>query len=562
MSKHFRWHKEEGGAIKREPQLVRVGTTAMSAERHHAKLAIQFFLDGDLADTATPFVARQSEGMSLQLRQSHGWLNGFLDASSLDDARKRYEPGNKSTWPHVFPDASYVFVDRHGKLLPGVELRVKIGDVREVRPAASPELSLLFVRWGGRHRIGEDEEGDHATGRADPPWGLYGAPPSDWYMEAVVTRGVVRHPKVGVAERSVEVVSLFLGSNADMRSMRIEASQLAALLLGRTAASWWMLWGADFPTAWEEDSFLGYVNRRDLFASQRALEATGRVLSAFPHPADLWEFITSKVWMATLAPQCETMRLPACVMLERAAILNDARGAARSAMMALEELRRKNRRVWPEGPAAVNRRGLTRGVLKIGWSWEAKFVWFWRGEAQLAEYIRAMITLPGCTSDFCLVQEWVDFDFEVRLFFLPRRDWTPDAPLQPTHVEYTAWVNERAKDAPDKFIKMGADEALSRFAADAPALASALEQATEASRPLVGELLTKHAVPVPMIRMDWMVKRTGMGAAQVVFGEYCEVGADCLKWQAGPPKIWRAALDCAFTRAGVEEPAWSGKRKR
>ena len=247
--------------------------------------------------------------------------------------------------------------------------------------------------------------------------------------------------------------------------------------------------------------------------------------------------------MATLATQCETMRLPACVMLERQAIVRDARGAARSAMVAVEELRLKNRSIWPEGPAAVNRQGLTRGVVKIGWSWEAKFVWFWRGEAQLAEYLRAMISLPACTSDFCLVQEWVDFDFEVRLFFLPRRDWTlAGAPLKPTHVEYTAWTNERGSDAPGKFVKMGADDALERFAGDGVALASAHEQAIEASWPLVGELLTKGAT-VPFIRMDWMVKRTGAGAAQVVFGEYCEVGADCLKWQAGPPKGWRAVLD-------------------
>ena len=47
-------------------------------------IAVQFFLDGDLSDPATPFIARQNAGMALQLRQSHGWLDGTLDASSLD----------------------------------------------------------------------------------------------------------------------------------------------------------------------------------------------------------------------------------------------------------------------------------------------------------------------------------------------------------------------------------------------------------------------------------------------------------------------------------------------
>ena len=190
-SKHRRWHEDEKGDAEREPQLM---MTTNSTNQHRAEVAIQFFLDGDLSDVSTPFVVRQSEGMSLQLRQSHGWLNGTLvDASSLDDARKQYEHGNKLTWPRVLPAAEYAFVDRYGKLLPHVELRVKMEDVRDVLCTATtrPELSLLFVRWGGRHRIGEDDGAHTTIASADPPWGLYGAPPSDWYMDAVVTRGAL-----------------------------------------------------------------------------------------------------------------------------------------------------------------------------------------------------------------------------------------------------------------------------------------------------------------------------------------------------------------------------------
>ena len=54
--------------------------------------------------------------------------------------------------------------------------------------------------------------------------------------------------------------------------------------------------------------------------------------------------------------------------------------AAASAMQRVEELRVANRSVWPHGVAFANQRGLTRGVVKIGWSWEAKYVWFWTGE--------------------------------------------------------------------------------------------------------------------------------------------------------------------------------------
>ena len=50
------------------------------------------------------------------------------------------------------------------------------------------------------------------------------------------------------------------------------------------------------------DDYVGYVPRIPMFEGQRALEAT-QVKSAFPHPAELWEWITGKTWMATLAPQ-------------------------------------------------------------------------------------------------------------------------------------------------------------------------------------------------------------------------------------------------------------------
>jgi len=46
------------------------------------------------------------------------------------------------------------------------------------------------------------------------------------------------------------VLSLFVGSDADMRSVAAEAGRLAALMRGAKAASFWMLWAADFPADW------------------------------------------------------------------------------------------------------------------------------------------------------------------------------------------------------------------------------------------------------------------------------------------------------------------------
>ena len=131
--------------------------------------------------------------MSLQLRQSHGWLNGTLAAETLDHVRREYEPRNKSTWPCIIPDSEYLFVDRHGAALHNPQLRVKMEDVREADATQQPELTVIFIRWGGVHRIG-DEQSSTETDDAAAPWGVYGAPPSDWYMDAVVARGLTEQP--------------------------------------------------------------------------------------------------------------------------------------------------------------------------------------------------------------------------------------------------------------------------------------------------------------------------------------------------------------------------------
>ena len=43
---------------------------------------------------------------------------------------------------------------RHGRSLPTPQLCVRIEDLREAEAAAQPCLSVLFIRWGGAHRLG------------------------------------------------------------------------------------------------------------------------------------------------------------------------------------------------------------------------------------------------------------------------------------------------------------------------------------------------------------------------------------------------------------------------
>ena len=119
-------------------------------------------------------------------------------------------------------------------------------------------------------------------------------------------------------------------------------------------------------------------------------------------------------------------------------------------------------------------------MVKIGWSWEAKLVWFWKSEQEMAYCLTGMMRLPGCRAEAAIVQEWVDFDMELRLFFLPPRDWTPEISLVPEHHEYTAWATTWDADGPGAFLKPSKEQALKRFAGDEQALASAHEQAVHA----------------------------------------------------------------------------------
>lgn len=475
--------------------------------------------------------------------QSHGWLDGVLKSGTLEEAAARFNAADEETWPEIVPSQDLVFNDRYSRKAPLPSVRVKLSDVRlpSCRP---PRLSLVFVRWGGKRRMGEDHD---VEDEGDGGWGDYGSPPSDWYMAGIVDEGVMQHPAFCAEEndREVEILSLFLGGDADFKHIIKEAPGLSAELQGVSKSTFWMLWPADWPANWEDDGFVGYVERRLLFESMRASEAAG-LRSSFPHPSVLYSHITSKKWMATLSGEPKS-RLPAGVLVTRKNILASAKMAAEEAMGELDALRKASVFASQGGPSLVNQTALRKGVVKLGWSWEARHVWFWRGRDELSKCLRSMITLDGCMAESCIVQEWVDFDFELRLFFFPPADWSPPVRLEPMHFSYTKWNTESSKsDSPGAFGKISHSGCLAQWSGDEEAMQAAHAQAVETSQFLIADLLNIHPQPVPMIRMDFMLKRLGPGKAQVVFGEYCEMGACCLKWPEGPPTVWKHALDYAL----------------
>lgn len=503
-----------------------------------------------------------------QLRLTHGWLEATLEEPfSLQSFDKKRE----ETWPLVRPSPGLSMVpscsasssSRSSKVSKTTAGPYRVEPWRLRRAKGShkaPRVSLVLIRWAGEHPVGAGCEGDGG-------WGRFGCPPSDEYMEALVKEGILGHPLLtgeNGRRRDFEVFSLLVRSSRDLWSLTSGAPFLSACLRGRRKCSFWMLW----PAEWEDivhADYAGYVERRALFTAMRACEASG-LRTGFPHPADLYELITSKTWLASLALHPEAL-LPAAAMVNKGSVLADAAKAARQALEAIAHgqarsqhgasARRSQDEVEQTGerPPKAARGGngqrlakaesKFKGVVKLGWSWEARYIQRYDSEEELAVVMARMLTLPGCTAACCIVQEWVDFDFEMRLYFLPPTAWRHTERLKPTRVEFNAWTGftSGSDGRPTGFMKFTKADCLGRWQGDAEALKDARRQAVEASQFLIAWLLTLDAQPVPMIRLDFMLRRTAPGKAKVFFGEFCEMGACCLAWEEGPPTIWRAALD-------------------
>merc|ERR1740130_688835 len=173
-----------------------------------------------------------------------------------------------------------------------------------------------MVRWGGEDRIGTGEQVE-----SDGDWGQFGSPPCDFYMAELVRLGILKHPILtpdstsgmdveGQSPFNFELLSLFVRDSRDTACIGQMTAAIAEQMNGVKKASFWMLWPAEWIDFGGKD-YAGYITTDSLFNTMRACEAAG-IRSSFPHPADQYECITSKVWMADLAGMPGAL-LPAAV---------------------------------------------------------------------------------------------------------------------------------------------------------------------------------------------------------------------------------------------------------
>ena len=179
-----------------------------------------------------------------------------------------------------------------------------------------------------------------------------------------------------------------MSSAADLD--RLQPPAILGAMRGAHRAAAYFLWPTHQQDATADQA--GMVPARAYFAAMNLLESAG-LPTRFPHPSALYHTLLGKDWQANLC-LLPRLRIPPTVTVNRADLV--AGGAARPAgraLAALGEVRaaRYGQRGEPAhlAPSALVDGGAVarRGVVKLGFSWEAAHVCMWRG-ARLAEISR------------------------------------------------------------------------------------------------------------------------------------------------------------------------------
>lgn len=475
-------------------------------------------------------------GSSGILHPSVGWTDGWTEARICEawDA-SQYNKADYKTWVEIqwlHPS----WYNRRGHRLdvskPSmVTQRVTPEQIRQrTSPSEAqqpPRLTLLHIRWGGDHPVNPVTEG--AGG-----WGQIGSTPSDNYIngwEDSVFQSM---------GPTYEVISVFIQNSHELS--KICPAMLRQMASGVHVGALYFMWPIVFQDGHE---FPAYVNRDSLFRQLVEMEAGG-LPTRFPHQSHLYRLYASKEWTAQMCLH-PLLKTPLTTMVARQAIACDPGKAAAQALKALHNLS-KARSGWGQeaGIEPAKAGPVVKGVAKLGWSWEAMDVQSWRNKQDLERSLSSLAEQPGSNVDQVFVQEWVDFDVEIRHFVIEADLRNPES-LKPKKLIYTVFKN-RDEGSFRNFDRYDRDGCLANtgFQNDDAALADAECQAEE----LIVRWLQwlqgmSHELPVVM-RFDIMAKRISPGKAAVHTGELTELGGCFLGWPEGPKTVFAAMLRSCF----------------
>eukprot|EP00429_Kryptoperidinium_foliaceum_P067099 CAMPEP_0176051824 /NCGR_PEP_ID=MMETSP0120_2-20121206/25766_1 /TAXON_ID=160619 /ORGANISM="Kryptoperidinium foliaceum, Strain CCMP 1326" /LENGTH=552 /DNA_ID=CAMNT_0017385265 /DNA_START=44 /DNA_END=1702 /DNA_ORIENTATION=+ len=535
----------EGGTVRSKVNGKGVGSRAASAtvtgEPKPARITVSTLSEGEVVDVFHRYAQDPNgyfmvgQGSAGFLHPSTGWTDGWTTAK-VNEAWDvgAFDPSDYKTWVEIrwlHPS----WYNRRGHKLdvnsPSmVTQRVLPEQIRQRNSASEaqqePTLSLVHVRWGGDQPVSPVTEG--AGG-----WGQIGSTPSDNYIN-----GLEDHLFQAIGP-TYEIISVFIQGSEEL--LKINAPLLRNMMRGEHVGALYFLWPISFQ---DGHAYPAYVDRAKLFELMVQMESTG-IASRFPHQSHLYRIFASKEWTAQMCLH-PLLHVPLTTQVARQALASDPAKAAAQAIEALDRLA-KSRAAWNaemgiKSDAATT---VTTGVSKLGWSWEAMDVASWTSKGELAKNLTSLGEQPGSYVDQVFVQEWVDFDVEMR-HFVVEPSLSKPATFTPKKIIYTVFKS-REEGSFRNFDRYDREQCLQEcFQNDDAALADAERQA----QVLIGRWLEwlqaqTHEMPV-VVRFDIMAKRLGPGKARVTTGELTELGGCFLGWPEGPRTVFSAMVRSFF----------------
>ncbi|CAE8669272.1 unnamed protein product, partial [Polarella glacialis] len=315
---------------------------------------------------------------------SEGWLPARVTVDQ-DASRRGGEVCVEYLWPHFYTMRGNLTDPDNGGEGPWTEwfqadmcrkkdkdeARLACPGLRMVSLFYQPELAILAFRWGGMNEI-------------IPPsqWGETGSSVSDLFLESFIDMAVI--PKIGY---NFEVWTVYIEAPSDLAKMADMAHQVFGaqhpMRRAKKVCGMYFL----YPTAFEEgcvptmetgeDHGAALVDQKSLFRAMQAVERAG-IPTRFPHPSGFYELLASKRWCYYMA--CVPhLRVPPTIAVPRMLIEQDINQAAEWGLATLEGVKR-NQAVLRGEP--LPKGGITQGVAKLSFSWEALDVKMWKDGKQ------------------------------------------------------------------------------------------------------------------------------------------------------------------------------------
>jgi len=463
--------------------------------------------------------------------RTDGWTEGRVNKAW--DAQN-YDPSDYKTWVEI-QWTHKLWYNRRGHRLdvskPSmVTQRLPADQVRRKgQPSEAHErpcLTLFHVRWGGEKPVDPVTEG--AGG-----WGQIGSTPSDNYINGWED---TVYQQLGP---TYEIISAFIQGSDELG--KISPALLRQLMKGEHIGALYFMWPITFQ---DGHDYPAYVNRDCEYNLMVNMEAAG-VPTRFPHPSHLYRIFASKEWTLQMCLH-PLLQVPLTTAVSRQAISINPSKAAANAIKALTNLN-STRAAWSEELQQVHKPAgpINKGVAKLGYSWEAMDVQVWNNSLDLEQGLASLAQQPGSLVDLVLVQEWVDFDVEMR-HFVVEPDFARPESLRPKKIVYTVMksVEDNCFRDFDRFDRSGALKAC--FQQDDAAMAHAEEQAEALIvRWLQWIQAQTHELPT-VVRFDILGRRTGPGQAKIATGELTELGGCFLGWPQGPQVVFSAMIRSCF----------------